>query len=220
MKHAVRWPAMVCATVALLASAGSALAIPITYQVSAVASGTIGASTFTDVLVTLTLAGDTANVESTSLGGVANIGTTTVSIPGVGVGTVTDPTAAFATESPIVPDVGFPFLPYVSIAVLDNPPSVDSNIDMGIVGAAGLLGYDLRTSIGPIVGVGGLLFDGGSVHTTIGNLAFTSEFSPDTQGTFAAIAVPEPSTFWLLAGGVFVLARRVRHTDGPASSSS
>ncbi|MFT3821399.1 MAG: hypothetical protein QM750_27900 [Rubrivivax sp.] len=165
MKTFARTLAVIGAATALLGFASPAPATPIIYQVSAIASGTIGAASFNDVLVTLTLTGDTFNVVELlpiPNSPVANLGTTTINIPGIGTASLTDLTEIFASVTPYDPDSpGFPVIPYLSIAILDNPPSLATNIDVGIVGSNDLLGYDLRTSIGPITGIGGLLFDPG-----------------------------------------------------------
>ena len=50
--------------VAILSLAPNAHATSITYEISGVASGTIGGTTFTNALVELTGTGDTANVTS------------------------------------------------------------------------------------------------------------------------------------------------------------
>jgi hypothetical protein len=131
-----------------------------------------------------------------------------VSVAGLGTGTVTDAIAAFSTGAAIVPDVGFPLLPYVSISILDHPPSTATNLDLGIVGNAGLLGYDLRSFVGPVTGVGGILPDPGIVHTTLGNFVVTSDISPTSQATFSASAVPEPSSVLLMLAGVAGIAAR------------
>lgn len=214
MKHPESKLAVAIAVTALLGFASPAPAVPIAYQVSAVASGTLGGSSFTNALVTLTLTADTSNVVAASLAcptcGVANVGTARVNVPGLGTGTVTDAIAAFSTVTPIVPDVGFPLLTYVAISILDHPPSTATNLDLGIVGSGGLLGYDLRSFVGPLTGVGGLLSDPGIVHTTLGNLIFTSHVSPTSQATFSASAVPEPSSVLLMLTGVAGLAAHLR----------
>jgi len=110
MKHSAKNLAVIATASVLMAFGTLAAAAPITYQVSAVSSGTLGALPFTNELVTLTLSADTSNVAVTPLGGVVNLGTAKVNVPGIGEGTVTEPTAIFSSVTPFVPDVGFPFL--------------------------------------------------------------------------------------------------------------
>ena len=90
------------------------------------------------------------------------------------------------------------------------PPSTASNLDIGLVGSASLLGYDLRSFVSPVSGIGGLLGDAGVLHTTLGNLTFTSQISPTSPATFSATAVPEPSSLLLMLAGVGVIAARLR----------
>jgi PEP-CTERM motif len=209
MKHPGRNLPSVAAVIVLLGFASPTPAVPIAYQVSALASGMLGGSSFTNALVTLRLTADTSNVVAASPG-VANVGTATVSVAGLGTGTITDAIAAFSTVAAIVPDVGFPLLTYVAISILDHPPSVATNLDLGIVGSSGLLGYDLRSFVGPVTGIGGLLPDPGIVHTTLGNFVVTSDISLTSQATFSASAVPEPSSVLLMLAGVAGLTARLR----------
>lgn len=144
-------------------------------------------------------------------GGAVNLGKTTVNVPGIGMGTLTDTFAVFASTIPIDPgSPGFPVLPYVAISLLDNPPSTATNVDVGIVGSGSLLGYDLRTPIGPITGFGGFVPDANPIHTTVGNLVFTSTVLPTSQGTFVATTVPEPASLILMSAGLLAFATRLR----------
>jgi hypothetical protein len=97
---------------------------------------------------------------------------------------------------------------------LDHPPALDSFTGIGYVGSNALLGYDLRTSIGPITALpGGIGYPPSLfVYTTLGNLSFTENLSPTAEGTFAATAaVPEPTSLLLTAIGLLgVATTRVR----------
>ncbi len=219
----MRLRSLICATTLVLTVTGfttAGYATPITYQISGVASGNIGGTAFSNALVTLTATGNTAGVV-TVFGGpfVAEaLNTTKVTIQGVGTATITDPTEIFSSVIPIVPDTGLPNLPYVVIGRIDSPPDLESFTGIGFLGSSALLGYDLRTSIGPITAVpGGIGFN---VHcgpgpdpclsTTLGTLSFTANFSPTGVGTFSATTVPEPATLLLVGSGVAVLALRSR----------
>ena len=199
----------------------AAQADPITYQISSIASGTIGGTSFSNVLVTLTGAGNTANIVSLFGFAFAEPITTTVTIPGIGTATITDPTEIFSTAIPVVIETGFPNVPYVIIGRIDNPPALDSLTGIGGVGSAALLGYNLATPIGPITtSPGGIEFilpcsvpgHDPCLSTTMGLLSFTSAISPTTQGTFSAALqpVPEPTSLFLLGSGVAAVFGRSR----------
>ena len=197
--------------VALFGIATAVEAGPITYVESGTASGMIGGTAFNDALVEVTATGDTANV--VFIGGIAfaNLSSaTTVTIAGIGIATVSDPTAiySFPTAVDIDPKNGFPVLPYVVIGTLDNPPALDSFTGIGAQGDNALLGYDLTTAIGPITGSpGGVGYPTGLVvHTTLGDLSFTANISPTSEGTFTAALVPEPASLFLFGSGLAVLA--------------
>jgi hypothetical protein len=88
---------------------------------------------------------------------------------------------------------------------------LDSLTGIAFIGSTALLGYDLRTSFGPrTASPGGVGYPTGHfVHTTLGDLSFTSDFSPTTRGTSAA-NVPEPSTLALMGLGVLAVFRKAR----------
>jgi hypothetical protein len=181
-------------TFLLLLLAAPAKADPIIYQIVGNASGAIGGSSFTNVLVTVTLTGDTSNVAMTTLCPtcVVNLGTTTVNIPGIGTAMVTDQTGVFSSVATVVLDPSFPFTTYVAIGTLDHPPATDSQTPIAGIGSNSLLNYGLRTPIGPITAIpGGVGYDSCCfIHTTLGNLTFASNIEPTGQGTFTASAAP------------------------------
>ena len=204
--------------------AASANATSITYEISGVASGTIGATTFTNASVEETGIGDTANV--TSLFGGLIFGnpfsTLTVTIGGVGTATVTDASEIWAIPAPS----GLSPVPVVVIGRVDNPPALDSITGIGFVGSSALTGYEGATGIGPITDAGGIGFPacGGPtqdpcIHTTLGLLSFSSNltFPPTTEATFVATfqPVPEPPTISLMLiglvslGAMMVMRKRI-----------
>jgi hypothetical protein len=200
--------------VTLLGCVASADASPIVYTESGFASGTIGGSNFTNALVKVTASGDTTNVVSFTDGVItvyANLSSlTTVTIAGIGTATVSDANAvySFPTAVDIDPSNGFPVLPYVVIATLDSPPALDGFTGIGAEGNNALLGYDLKTAIGPITGSpGGIGYPTSLfVNTSLGHLTFNANISPTAQGTFTATLVPEPMSLLLLGSGIALLA--------------
>jgi hypothetical protein len=116
---------------AIIGFTTAANATPITFQMVGTAYGTIGATTFSDALVTLTGTGDTSNIVSGIYGfAYAEPITTTVTIQGVGTATITDPTEIFSTAMPIQFNPSTRLLPYVIIGRTDDPPALDSFIDL------------------------------------------------------------------------------------------
>ncbi|MBZ5634845.1 MAG: PEP-CTERM sorting domain-containing protein [Acidobacteriia bacterium] len=206
----------VALVVALLGIATVVGASPIIYMESGTASGMIGGTAFSDVQVQVTVSGDTANVVSGVIEGFAFFGNvssaTTVTIAGIGTATVSDPSGIVSIPTPVSIDTGFPVLPYVAIGTLDSTLSFDSLTGIGVEGSNALLGYDLKTSIGPITGSPGGIGYPTSLffHTTLGDLSFTANFSPTTVGTFTATLVPEPTSLLLLGSGLALLAGRSR----------
>jgi hypothetical protein len=199
--------------VALVGIATVINASPIVYMESGFASGAIGGSAFTNALVQVTASGDTANVVTLTFGTItfyANLSSLTrVTIAGIGTATVTDASAvySFPAAIDIDPSHSFPVLPYVVIGTLDSPPSLDSFTGVGVQGDNALLGYDLKTAIGPITGIpGGIGHSTDFINTSLGHLSFTANISPTAQGTFTATLVPEPMSLLLLGSGIAVLA--------------
>jgi hypothetical protein len=92
---------------------------------------------------------------------------------------------------------------------------------MAATGSNLLTGYDLKTAIGPIVGIGGVGFidnclnrpDDPCLSTSMGLLSFTSNIDLDGEGTFTATVqqVPAPAPLLLLSGGLAAaFARQMR----------
>jgi hypothetical protein len=198
--------------VAILSFAPNAHAIPITYDISGVASGEIGATTFTNASVDLIGIGNTANVTSLFTGTIFGnpFNTLTVTIGGVGTATITDPSEIWAIPAP----TGLAMVPVVIIGRVDKPPALDSITGIGFVGSDALTGYEGTTGIGPITDGGGIGFPGCGgpnqdpcIHTTLGLLNFSSNLTipPTTEATFVATIAPEPTTLLLLCSGAAAL---------------
>src|SRR5438874_1837668 len=94
--------ALILFVVACLAHSNCVLANPITYTDQVIGSGKLGATTFTDALVTVTFTGDTSNVIPGSgfVDFIITVGTATVNVQGVGTATlINDNYAAAVSET-------------------------------------------------------------------------------------------------------------------------
>jgi hypothetical protein len=206
--------------------AAQADAALITYEFTGVASGQIGASTFTNKLVVYTGNANTNGIQSFEVApGVfvyaVGLNSLAVNIAGIGTAIVTDTTQVVgipvAVPDSVDTDDELPPFPLVLLARTDNPPSLDSFTAMGGTFGNGLAGYLLNTSIGPIAGGGGVGFNPSCapipdpcIGTTMGLLKFTTNI--ESEGTFKATlqSVPEPATMLLMGGGLAAFVRRSR----------
>ena len=173
--------AVVLSIASLFIAASPSFGAPITYTLETTASGSLGGTSFTDAMVILSMTNNTTNVTNSAPGDFENVGTETVSIGGGTAVTFTDLTQVFSTQS--VSTVGFEDL------VLDD---ILGDID------ASFASYDLKTSIGPIVGSSE--FDAGSSFPTTGG-AFVLTSVGESTFTAATSAIPEPSTWAMMLIG-------------------
>jgi hypothetical protein len=168
-----------------MAGFGEARADPFTYTETATASGSLGATRFTDAFVTLTATADTSQIMTGQRFFQVNNLTTTVSVSGLGTAAFTNRTQTFNDQS--FPGAGITDL--VDILDVDNPA---------------LATYDLRTSIGPLTGVTVGFNPGTHFATTSGDFVLNSVSGSTFQAT--AQPAPEPSTLALFGLGAAALA--------------
>jgi hypothetical protein len=170
------------ASLALLYGEVPARAGPITYTETVTGVvGSLGASSFTNALVTYTMNADTANIQQLSPGVYFLTHSATVTVAGIGTASITSPPISVLVNQ-FSMDAGFTALNAFAILFTDN---------------IGFGGYDLTTSIGPLNGLSEA-GAGFTLATTQGNFQMT--VAPGERSTFTATlsAVPEPTTFSLL----------------------
>lgn len=184
---------------------GTASATSIVYTLTTTATGTLGASTFTDASVTVTLTGDTSN---TAFGPaplnafLVNPGSATINISGLGTSTFTSSIEILSSFDTLV----FGGQSAVVIAQLDNP-SGDSVTGIVLEESPAFFGYNLQGPFGPISGSGGAGSgpDPSNIFpTTSGNLHYTTDASLGPS-VFTATLIPEPTSMMLLCAGLLGL---------------
>ncbi len=162
-------------------------AAPITYTLTTTASGTLGASTFTNATVTVTLSGDTSGITpgtGSIAGALINAGTASVTIGGLGTATFTDPIVMASTYNAV-----FPALDNMNaVLVLDNASGTGILLQAGTV----FSGYGLGV-MAPLTGTGGVASGSHMVPTfpttkgmltwAVGQALGTSTFTASTTAT-------------------------------------
>jgi len=172
----------------------------ITFTLTATATGTIGVANFTNATVTIVAIGDTTSrylfyPDTWAI----NPTDSTVSIAGIGTATFTDPGYIFDDQFSGL--AGFGTITQVT-APCESAPGCDL---LDVHSNPALTTYDLTTSIGPLSDTSGQLQnDWAEVSTSLGSITLSSLA---TNATFAADAVPEPSTYLLLFSGLICLSQ-------------
>ncbi|WP_165250659.1 PEP-CTERM sorting domain-containing protein [Paludisphaera soli] len=170
---------------------------PITFTLETVASGHVGGVAFTDAAFTLRTTADTDDVRGpfTSQQYLVDGLTLTASIAGVG-------------------DLTLSNLHFVDMRTVQGPLGDRGGASFGILVFfdESLAGYDLKSAVGPTLGLIASAGPGVTYATSLGSLEFSRV---SDEGTFTAsttiATVPEPASLALLAvgaGALGVVARR------------
>jgi len=195
-------------------------AATITYTITTTATGTLGASSFTNASVTLALTGNTSAVTAGpgSLSAfLINPGTATLTIGGLGSATLTDSVEIVSSFNSTLGGLS-------AVVIVDTTNGGPAD-PTGILwtNSPAFLGYNLATALGPVSGTGSVANKGpadGFFSTTAGNLQFAAGQggvvgAPTGTSAFTAVTTPEPGTLALAVVGVVAGWLRYRFSQQP-----
>jgi hypothetical protein len=182
----------------LMAFACSSFASSITFTDITTASGTIGSTSFTNDVITISAVGNTSSIQKIPLGFFINVSSASIMIDGVGTFLFTTGTRFFDNTTSQL--VGFSRAGITGADLIDGPtnPAFSS--------------WAMKTSIGPITGTGSIFqWTLSPVLTSGGTLALLNA-SPNVTFSARVSTVPEPGTLLLVATGLLgVLSRKLKH---------
>ena len=186
----VKFTPYILAAIISVLGVANANAVPVTYTETAIITGSLGSTVFTDKLLTVTGTGDTTNV-TTLFGVFINPVTASFVIAGVGSGTFTNAIRVF-DDKDTTPNFAVAGFTQVGL-------SGDDALVLATQTAA-FFTYNLSTSIGPITG--GARVPPVAVFTSAGQLLFDEV--PEAS-TFTAVVTPLPAALPLFATGLGAL---------------
>jgi len=177
---------------------------PITYTITTNATGTLGATPFTNAPITITVTGNTSAV-TTGPGMLSSYLinpaiTATLTIGGLGSSTFTDSIEMVASFNSTISGQD-------GVVIVDTTNGGPSD-PTGILSTIGpiFLGYSIQSALGPVLGPGGVANQGpvdGYFSTTAGHLQFAAgQGGGAGTSTFTAVTTPEPGTLLLVVAGI------------------
>ena len=181
------------AAAAFATSSLAAYADTITYTESAIGSGSLGKTDFTNALVTITATGDTGNVVDKGGGLFVIILPVELTVQGLGSTMFTDIIQFVSNNGSQVAGVG------------DNT----DGLGLLFTNNSAFATYNLQTGIGPISGAAA--FNPGASYNTADGAFVTTSFGTSTfEAVEASSTVPEPSTIAMFGTGLLGLAGAAR----------
>jgi hypothetical protein len=182
----------------MVAAVPQAEAAPIIYTETAVGSGTLGTTSFTNAAITLTSTADTTNVTNplASFFGVTNT-SAQVTVDSLGTATFTISTDTFDNQT---------FSPPAAGVGATSGGSILDTLNTAFAT------YNLKSSIGPVSGAA-FIVPGQAFGTNLGNFVLNSISGNVTFQATIGTAVPEPTSLVmgataLAAGAIYSLRRR------------
>jgi hypothetical protein len=171
---------------------------PITYTFTQTATGTVGSTPFTNATLTITVVGNTSGVvyaggPSSNYNFAYSANVATVSISGVGSGTLTNAGAVEDNQAVFGGSAG----------LFDSGGGMQFTVEDALIGGSALATYALATTIGPL-GPQATVSPWGPIPTSLGTLTVTSASNLTFQAT-ASSTVPTLSHWgMLLLAGLLV----------------
>jgi hypothetical protein len=188
--------AFAAALAAAVFGLGQAQAAEMIYTETMTTSGSLGGVAFTNALVTLSGEADTSDIYSLAPGASDLDVPLSVTVQGLGTAHFVDDMIVFSSPDPIVSSQDIIIVGFSDITLKKGLLSVVLKD----------VSYDLQTPFGPFTGPDGVALT--AFATDQGGFSYSPPQSATFQATLAA--VPEPSTWLMMIGGLSMLGTALR----------